>query len=82
MQCDDEHHKAGVKVLDQIIEKFKVSKIRQEKFQLLSFVPKSWGRRKLRKVFGTSERQAMKVKQLVSEHGILIKGDQFRGIGF
>ena len=56
MQCDDEYYKAGVDVLDQIIEKFNVSKSRQEIFQLLSLVPKSWGRRKLRKVFGTSER--------------------------
>ena len=72
MQCDDEYHKAGVKVRDQIIEKFNVSKSRQDKFQLLSLSPKSWGRRKLRKVFGTSERRAIKVKQLISEHGILI----------
>ena len=64
IQCDDEYHKAGVEVLDQIIEKFNVSESRQEKFQLLSLAPKSWGRRKLRKVFGTSERQAMKVKAL------------------
>ena len=72
MQCDDEYHKAGVEVLDQIIQKFNVSKSRQEKFQLLSLAPKSWGRRKLRKVFGTSERQVIKMKQLVSEHEILI----------
>ena len=72
MQCDDEYHKAGVAVLDQIIENFNVSKSRREKFQLLSLAPKSWGRRKLRKVFSTSERQAIEVKQLVSEHGILI----------
>ena len=32
MQCDDEYHKAGVEVLDQIIETFNVSKSRQEKF--------------------------------------------------
>ena len=32
MQCDDEYHKASVEVLDQIIEKFNVSKSRQEKF--------------------------------------------------
>ena len=72
MKCDDEYHKAGVEVLDQIIAKFNVSKSRQEKFQLLSFAPKSWGRRKLIKVFGMSERQEIKVKQLVSEHGILM----------
>ena len=72
MQCDDEYHKAGIKVLDQIMKKFNVSKSGQEKFQLLSLAPKSWGRRKLRQVFGTSERQAVKVKQLVSEHLILI----------
>ena len=39
MQCDDEYHKAGVKVLDQIIGKFNVSKSRQEKFQLLLLAP-------------------------------------------
>ena len=66
-------------ILDQIIEKFNVSKSRQEKFQLLSLAPKSWGRRKLRKVFGTSERQAIKVKQLVSEHGILILPNPKKG---
>ena len=49
MQCDDEYYKAGVEVLDQIIEKFNISKSRQEKFQLFSFKPKSWGRRKLTK---------------------------------
>ena len=68
VQCDDEYHKAGVEILEQIIEKCNVSKSRQEKFQLLSLAPKSWGRRKLRKVFGTPERQAIKVKQLFSEH--------------
>ena len=47
MQCDGGYHKAGVEVLDQIIEKFNVSKSRQEKCQLLSLAPKSWGRRKL-----------------------------------
>ena len=72
MQCDDEYHKAGVEVLDQIIQKFNVSKSRQEKFQLLSLAPKSWERKKLRKVFGASEQQAIKLKQLVSEHEILI----------
>ena len=60
-----------LKYLIKLSEKFNVSKSRQEKFQLLSLAPKSWGR-KLRKVFGTSELQAIKVKQLVSEHGILI----------
>ena len=79
MQCDDEYHKAGVEVLDQIIEKLKVSKNRQEKFQLLSLAPKSWGRRELRKVLGTSERQAIKVKPLVSEHGILILPNPKKG---
>ena len=72
MQCDDEYHKAGVEVLHQYIQKFNVSKSRQQEFQLLSLAPKSWGHRKLRKVFATSEWQAIKVKQLVSEHGILI----------
>ena len=61
MQCNYEYHKAGVEVLDQIIEEFNVSKSRREKFQLLSLAPKFWGRRKLRKVFGTSEWQAIKV---------------------
>ena len=79
MQCDDEYYKAGVEVLDQIIEKFIVPKSRQEKFQLLSLAPKSWGRRKLRKVFGRSERQAIKVKKLVSEHGILILPNSKKG---
>ena len=79
MQCDDEYHKAGVEVLDQIIEEFNVSKSRQEKFQLLSLALKSWGRIKLRKVFGTSERQAIKVKQLVSKNGILILPNPKKG---
>ena len=60
-------------------KKFNVSKSRQEKFQLLSLAPKSLGRRKLRKVFGTSERQAIKVKQLLSEHGILILPNPKKG---
>ena len=42
MQYDDEYHKAGVEVLDQIIKKFKISESRQEKLQLLSLAPKSW----------------------------------------
>ena len=79
VQCDDEYDRARVEVLDQIIEKFNVSKSRQEKFQLLSLTPKSWGRRKLREVFGKSERQAIKVKQLVSEHGILIVPNPKKG---
>ena len=79
MQCDNEYHKAGVEVLDKIIEKLNVSKSRQEKFQLLSLAPKSWGRRKLRKVFGTSKRRAIEVKQLVSEHGILILPNSKKG---
>ena len=64
------------------IEKFNVSKSRKEKFQLLSLAPKSCGRRKLRKVFGSSERQAIKVKQLVSEHGILILPNPKKGRAF
>ena len=79
MQSDEEYHKAGVEVFDQIIEHFNVSKSRQEKFQFLSLTPKSWGRRKLRKVFGTSERQVIKVKQLVSEHGIFILPNPKKG---
>ena len=79
VQCDDEYHKAGVEILEQIIEKCNVSKSRQEKFQLLSLAPKSWGRRKLRKVFGTPERQAIKVKQLFSEHWIIILPNPKKG---
>ena len=37
------------------------------------------GRRKLRKVFGTSEQQAIKVKQLVSEHRILMLPNPKKG---
>ena len=79
MQCDEEYHKADVEVLDRIIEKVNVSKSKQEKFQLLSLAPKSWERRKLRQVFDPLERQAIKVKQLVSEHGILILTNPNKG---
>ena len=79
MQCCDEYYKAGVEVLDQIIEKFNVSKSRQEKFQLLSLAPTSWRHRKLRKVFVTSERQAIKMKKLFLEHEIHILPNPKKG---
>ena len=71
MQCKNKYHKAGVEVLDQIIEKFNTSNGSKKKVQLLSLAPKSWGRRKLMKVFNISERKARNVNKLVLEHGIL-----------
>ena len=71
MQCKNKYHKAGVQLRDQIIGKFNACKDGQEKFQLLLLATKPWGRRKLMKVFDTSDRKPIIVKKIVSEHGIL-----------
>lgn len=44
-KCNDEDHKAGVVVLNQIKDKFKSSDSKAEKMMLLSLVPKEWGRK-------------------------------------
>ena len=60
-----------MEVLEQIKVKFQKSASNSEKVLLLTFAPKSWGRRRLAKELCASERQTRKVKKLVAENGIL-----------
>ena len=46
---------------------------------LLILAPKSWGRRRLVKEFGASERQTRKAKKLVAENGILTSPNLKKG---
>ena len=62
---------SGMEVLEQIKETFQKFASNSEKVLLLTLAPKSWGRRRLAKEFGASERQTRKAKKLVAENGIL-----------
>ena len=57
-------------VLKKIITPEWRSASNSEKVLLLALAPKSWGRRRLAKEFGASERQTRKAKKLVAENGI------------
>lgn len=70
-KSSDKYHMTGVEVLNQIKEKFKSSKNKFEKFQLLTLTPQSWTRKELTVQFKISDRQARNVKNVVKEHGIL-----------
>lgn len=70
-RCNDDYHKAGVEVLEQIKAKFRNSTSNSEKFMLLTLAPQSWGRKKIAAEFNASERQVRKAKEMVAEHGIL-----------
>ena len=68
--CDDEYHKAGVAVLQQIKKKFLESTNKQERIQLLTLAPEFWSRKNLMREFNCSEWEAREAKDLVANSGI------------
>ena len=68
--CDDEYHKAGVAVVQQIKKNFSESTNKQERIQLLTLAPEYWSRKNLMREFNCSEREAREVKDLVANSGI------------
>ena len=68
--CDDEYHKAGVAVLQQIKKKFSESTNKQERIQLLTLAPEFWSHKNLMREFNCSEREAREAKDLVANNGI------------
>jgi len=58
-------------MLNQLKDKFKSSKKRSEKIQILTILPKSWTRRRVVEEFHVSEYMARKARKLVSEKGIM-----------
>lgn len=58
-------------MLQQLKEKFKISNDKNEKFLILTVLPKSWSCQRIQKEFGVSFHMARKSKQLVEEKGIL-----------
>lgn len=58
LECNNEYHKAGVTVLEQIKSKFSESTKREERIQLLTLAPKFWSRRNLINEFGCTEWEA------------------------
>ena len=60
--CDDEYHKAGVAVFQQIKKKFSESTNKQERIQLLTLAPEFWSRKNLMREFNCSERETREAK--------------------
>jgi len=58
-------------MINQLKDKFKSCKLRSEKIQVLTVLPKSWTRRKVVEEFQVSEYMVRKAKTLVSEKGIM-----------
>ncbi|CAM1301229.1 Uncharacterised protein r2_g1101 [Pycnogonum litorale] len=61
----------GKEMLDQLKEKFIQSISRSERLTILTILPKSWSRSKIKAEFGISDYIARQSKRLVSEKGIL-----------
>ena len=68
--CDDEYHKAGVAVLQQIKKTFSESTNKQERIQLLTLASEFWSRKNLMREFNCSKREAREAKDLVANSRI------------
>ena len=79
IECDNEYHRAGVAVLEQLKRKFSESVTKQDRIQLLTFAPEFWSRRDLMREFGCTEWEARTSKQLVEKNGIFSIPDKKTG---
>lgn len=79
LECDDEYHKAGVAVLEQIKKKFSESTSKQDRMQLLTLAPEFWSRNDLIREFGCSEWEARQANELVAKNGIFSIPDKKKG---
>ena len=77
--CDDEYHKAGVAVLEQIKKKISKSTNKQERIQLIILAQEFWSRRDLIREFDCSEREAREAKDLVANSGVFSIPTKKRG---
>lgn len=72
-----------IKDLDRLVllmkEKLSTTNSQREKIQILTLVPSSWSRKKIREEFNVSEYTARKAKELVTEKGILAMPEPRKG---
>ena len=65
------HDRAGEDMLQQLKRKFRSCSTTSEKIQVLTVLPQSWNRKKVREEFRTTDYMVRKAKSLVAERGIL-----------
>ena len=66
-------------IIMQLKVKFQATTKRSEQLQILTILPQSWTRKRIRAEFGVSDYMARKSKQLVQEKGILSSPDPKAG---
>ena len=76
VECDDDYHRAGISVLEQIKKKFSETTCKDDRIQLLTLAPDFWSRRDLMREFGCTEWEARVAKQLVDTEGVFSRPDK------